>query len=76
MLENCYIGLIKSISGTQLNIKITANGETHVGQVRSNNQDSFLVKDLEKLYIVADGMGVMPEEKSLAKFVWMKLPVT
>jgi len=40
-----------------LKITIKANGETHVGQVRSNNQDSFLVKEESQLFIVADGMG-------------------
>jgi serine/threonine protein phosphatase PrpC len=30
---------------------------THVGQVRSNNQDSWLVHDEQAVYAVADGMG-------------------
>ena len=32
-------------------------GLTHVGQVRDNNQDSFLIDDKRGLWIVADGMG-------------------
>jgi protein phosphatase len=36
---------------------ITAQGGTDVGQVRSTNQDSFLVSDRDHLFIVADGMG-------------------
>jgi len=38
-------------------IAIEAKGITHIGRVRATNQDSFLVDDAEKLYIVADGMG-------------------
>ena len=37
--------------------KITANGKTDIGQVRATNQDSFLIDDKARLYIVADGMG-------------------
>jgi serine/threonine protein phosphatase PrpC len=40
-----------------LSIKVKANGGTHVGQVRSNNQDAFLIEQPKQLYIVADGMG-------------------
>lgn len=36
---------------------ITANGTTNIGQVRSTNQDSFLIEEKTHLYIVADGMG-------------------
>ncbi len=36
---------------------ITAQGATDVGQVRSSNQDSFLVSETEHLFVVADGMG-------------------
>lgn len=32
-------------------------GQTHVGRVRSSNQDSFLAERQQQLYIVADGMG-------------------
>jgi serine/threonine protein phosphatase PrpC len=38
-------------------MNITAAGKTDVGQVRSTNQDSFLIDEKERLYIVADGMG-------------------
>jgi protein phosphatase len=38
-------------------IEITAAGITDVGQVRSANQDSFLIDEAERLFIVADGMG-------------------
>lgn len=38
-------------------INITSAGKTDVGQVRSSNQDSFLIDEKEHLYIVADGMG-------------------
>jgi len=36
---------------------VQAKGSTDVGQVRSVNQDSFLVNDGDRLFIVADGMG-------------------
>ena len=36
---------------------LRAGSATHVGQVRSNNQDSALVTDASDLYGVADGMG-------------------
>lgn len=36
---------------------LRAGGATHVGQVRSNNQDSYLLADDADLYGVADGMG-------------------
>lgn len=39
------------------NITISADGLTDVGQVRSANQDSFLVANDDGLFIVADGMG-------------------
>ncbi len=38
-------------------MNIVAAGKTDVGQVRSTNQDSFLIDEKERLYIVADGMG-------------------
>jgi PPM family protein phosphatase len=38
-------------------IQITVAGRSDVGRKRSNNQDSFLILDSERLYAVADGMG-------------------
>lgn len=38
-------------------IALITSGSTHVGRVRSSNQDSFLLNDTMKLFIVADGMG-------------------
>lgn len=38
-------------------LNIVVDGATHVGQVRSSNQDSFLVAEADRLFIVADGMG-------------------
>lgn len=40
-----------------VDVAIAADGTTHVGQVRSANQDSFLMEPTTGLYIVADGMG-------------------
>jgi serine/threonine protein phosphatase PrpC len=37
--------------------ELRAGGATHVGQVRSNNQDSFLILAEADVYGVADGMG-------------------
>ena len=34
-----------------------AEGRTDVGQVRSANQDSYLIDEASHLYVVADGMG-------------------
>lgn len=36
---------------------ITGHGNTHIGRVRSSNQDSYLCDNKRGLYIVADGMG-------------------
>ncbi|MCX6119375.1 MAG: Stp1/IreP family PP2C-type Ser/Thr phosphatase [Proteobacteria bacterium] len=38
-------------------VSIQARGNTHVGRVRSSNQDSYLCDDKRFLYVVADGMG-------------------
>jgi serine/threonine protein phosphatase PrpC len=38
-------------------MQVQAVGLTHVGKQRQHNEDSFLVADEAKLYLVADGMG-------------------
>src|ERR1700682_4074391 len=38
-------------------MQVKAYGLTHVGRQRQHNEDSFLVADDAKLYLVADGMG-------------------
>ena len=38
-------------------MEVKAYGLTHVGRQRQHNEDSFLVEDGAKLYLVADGMG-------------------
>jgi protein phosphatase len=38
-------------------MKVKAYGLTHVGRQRQHNEDSFLVADEAKLFLVADGMG-------------------
>lgn len=40
-----------------LSVTIQSRGNTHVGRVRSSNQDSYLCDDKRLLYVVADGMG-------------------
>jgi len=40
-----------------MEIAINAHGDTHIGRVRSTNQDSYLCDNKRQLYIVADGMG-------------------
>ena len=37
--------------------QVSGNGNTHIGRVRSTNQDSYLCDSKRSLYIVADGMG-------------------
>ena len=38
-------------------MEVKAYGLTHVGRQRQHNEDSFLVEDTARLYLVADGMG-------------------
>src|SRR2546428_227869 len=38
-------------------MQVKSFGLTHVGRQRQHNEDSFLVEDKAKLYLVADGMG-------------------
>ena len=37
--------------------QISGSGNTHIGRVRSTNQDSYLCDSKRSLFIVADGMG-------------------
>ncbi len=41
----------------QSKYKIVSKGNTHIGMVRSTNQDSYLVDPEHHIYMVADGMG-------------------
>ncbi|UCD84763.1 MAG: Stp1/IreP family PP2C-type Ser/Thr phosphatase [Deltaproteobacteria bacterium] len=38
-------------------MKVISDGMTHIGMVRTRNEDHFIVNDELSLYIVADGMG-------------------
>src|SRR5260370_11317308 len=38
-------------------MQVKSFGATHVGRQRAHNEDSFLVEDKAKLFLVADGMG-------------------
>jgi serine/threonine protein phosphatase PrpC len=38
-------------------MQVKASGLTHVGRQRQHNEDSFLVEDNARLFVVADGMG-------------------
>ena len=44
-------------SGSDTNFRITSNGVTHTGHVRTRNEDSILLLPEESLWTVADGMG-------------------
>lgn len=41
-------------------VRLRSAGETDRGQIRQNNEDSFLVDDEQLLYAVADGLGGLP----------------
>ena len=45
------------VTGLKLEMKFRAYGLSDLGRVRKLNEDSFLVSDDLKLYLVADGMG-------------------
>ncbi len=47
----------RSNTGLDTNFRITSNGVTHTGHVRTRNEDSILLLPEENLWIVADGMG-------------------
>ena len=38
-------------------LKVRFSGETHIGMKRQHNEDSLFLPDLERLCVVADGMG-------------------
>ena len=38
-------------------MQVKASGLTHVGRQRQHNEDSYLVEDTARLFVVADGMG-------------------
>jgi PPM family protein phosphatase len=38
-------------------VTLQSRGNTHVGRVRSSNQDSYLCEEKRQLFVVADGMG-------------------
>lgn len=46
---------------TKSQFKIQAYGQTDVGKMRTENDDSFLVDESLGLYAVADGLGGLPE---------------
>ena len=46
-----------SSTGLNTNFRITSNGVTHTGHVRTRNEDSILLLPEESLWTVADGMG-------------------
>ena len=45
------------VTGQKLEMKFRAYGLSDLGRVRKLNEDSFLVSDDLKLYLIADGMG-------------------
>ena len=51
------LNINQSTTGPNTNFRITSNGVTHTGHVRTRNEDSILLLPEESLWIVADGMG-------------------
>ena len=48
-------------------MQIESFGQTHVGKVRQNNEDAFIVSDKLKLYAVADGIGSLSHGELASK---------
>lgn len=44
-----------------LHDKVCAFGQTDQGLMRSDNEDSFLISEKQRVYAVADGLGGLPE---------------
>ncbi|MCP4429615.1 MAG: serine/threonine-protein phosphatase [Gammaproteobacteria bacterium] len=47
----------KNIPANRSGFEITSSGVSHTGNVRERNEDSILLLEEEKLWLVADGMG-------------------
>ncbi len=62
--------MVSSIGSLPLRVA----GATHVGRVRQNNEDSYLISDQQKLYIVSDGMGGEMAGEVASKTVVAVLP--
>lgn len=56
------------------NLTVHAAGTSHVGRVRSKNQDNYLVSPEQGLFIVSDGMGGHQAGEVAAKVVVSVLP--
>jgi protein phosphatase len=55
MIESEGLGGPLFMSG--IDFEVSGNGNTHVGRVRSTNQDSYLCDNRRGLFVIADGMG-------------------